>query len=97
MSTLNIQPKQQADILLHGPNKAVPAHLHEGPGGEQAVGTRLVAGPNPLHLQLLGHLVEAPIKVVVQMDHAFDVVHDGEENMEEVQEFFPGLRQLPAS
>lgn len=68
------------------------SHLHEGPGREQAIGSCLVACPDSLHLQLLGDLVQATVKVVVKMDHALDVVHHREKHTEKFHELCSALR-----
>ena len=56
-------------------------HLEEGLPGEEAVAPRLVLRPDPLHLQHVGHLLEAALQVLATLHQIFYVVNVGEVNL----------------
>lgn len=52
-------------------------YLEEGLCGEERVGARLVHGPHPLHLELLGDLLKAAVKVLTRSDQVLTHTQTG--------------------
>ena len=69
-------------------------HLEEGLPGEEAVAPRLVLRPDPLHLQLVGQLLQAALQVLARLHQVLDVVHVGEVELQVFEERFLCLGQV---
>ena len=75
---LDIVQPRLAEVLV--------VDLEEDLPGEKGVGARLVLAPDPLHLQLVGHGLEAAHEVVCAEHEVLDVVQVGEVDLQRLQE-----------
>ena len=75
----------ELDIVQPGA-EVVVVDLEEDLAREEGVGARLVLGPDPLHLEFVGHGLEAAHEVVRAQHQILDVVQVGKVNFQGVQE-----------
>ncbi|URE02866.1 hypothetical protein MUK42_07226, partial [Musa troglodytarum] len=94
---LNTQPIQHACISLSRTTKERFFQLPESTRREQAVGTSLVADPDPLNIKQLGELVEPPMEAVAELHEMLDVVHGREVYPDEIEEASLGVGEVLAS
>ena len=87
------EPEEDAAVLGDAGEAAEHEgdELHEGTGGEEAVGASLVLRADALYLQCLGQLVEAAMQVVAELHQVLDVPHVGEVDLHAAR---PSVSQL---
>merc|ERR1712227_1126234 len=65
-------------------------HSEEGPASEERVRASLVLWPDPLHLQHVCHLLQAPLQILAALHQILHVVDVGEIDLQSLEKFsFP--------